>query len=286
MTAESGHVVADVQERAALGVAEDAARARRGGAKAPCVEGHRGRRTRAEARRDAAAAARARTSSEPSATCARPVWRAVQERLPARRGQHACDGSISGLVHSSAAASLVELILTRLKQEDLVVDGREPELPLRNWPPALPEWSTKSVRDAFFASPKFPRLAEGRRGQGHDLPWSRCRSVRRRARQPDGQYEPFVYKRSLGSTDIEISEDVFLITREHAEEYVKARESGALMPATPACTCIRPGTRRRRRRRRQQDRRPSLRVAAQRRCPHPVPWRDSGGAANCRLKSG
>lgn len=26
------------------------------------------------------------------------------------------------------------------------------------WPPALPEWSTKSVRDAFYASPKFPRL--------------------------------------------------------------------------------------------------------------------------------
>ncbi len=26
------------------------------------------------------------------------------------------------------------------------------------WPPAVPEWSTKGVRDAFFASPQFPRL--------------------------------------------------------------------------------------------------------------------------------
>jgi hypothetical protein len=45
-----------------------------------------------------------------------------------------------------------------------------------------------------------------------------------------GQYEPFVYKRSLAGNDVEISEDVFLISREHAEEYLKAGEAGV----TPA----------------------------------------------------
>ncbi len=33
-----------------------------------------------------------------------------------------------------------------------------PDFLVRHWPPALEEWSTKAVRDAFFASPKFPRL--------------------------------------------------------------------------------------------------------------------------------
>ena len=59
-----------------------------------------------------------------------------------------------GLVHSSAAESLVGLILERLEQEDLVVDGVSPNFLVRNWPPALPEWSTKAVRDAFFAPPE------------------------------------------------------------------------------------------------------------------------------------
>ena len=63
-----------------------------------------------------------------------------------------------GLVHSSAANSLTELIVSRLKQEDVVVDGVAPTRLTRYWPPALPEWSTKAVRDAFYASPKFPRL--------------------------------------------------------------------------------------------------------------------------------
>src|SRR6185436_19138002 len=63
-----------------------------------------------------------------------------------------------GLVHSSAANSIVELILSRLKQEDIVVDGVSPNFLTRYWPPALPEWNTRAVRDAFYASPKFPRL--------------------------------------------------------------------------------------------------------------------------------
>jgi hypothetical protein len=48
-----------------------------------------------------------------------------------------------GLVHSSAANSLTELILSRLKQEDIVVDGVAPTRLTRYWPPALPEWSTR-----------------------------------------------------------------------------------------------------------------------------------------------
>ena len=63
-----------------------------------------------------------------------------------------------GLVHSSAAKSIVELVLNRLRQDGDIEDAVSPNFLARNWPPAFKEWSTKAVRDAFFASPQFPRL--------------------------------------------------------------------------------------------------------------------------------
>jgi len=65
-----------------------------------------------------------------------------------------------GLLHSSAAESLVALIVARLKQEGLLEETISPDFLVRNWPPALPEWSTKAVRDTFYASPQFPRLLD------------------------------------------------------------------------------------------------------------------------------
>jgi len=63
-----------------------------------------------------------------------------------------------GLLHSSAAESLVGFIVARLKQEGLLEESISPDFLVRNWPPALTEWTTKAVRDVFFASPRFPRL--------------------------------------------------------------------------------------------------------------------------------
>ncbi|MCR4433941.1 MAG: DUF499 domain-containing protein [Caldiserica bacterium] len=65
-----------------------------------------------------------------------------------------------GLLNSSAADSLVGYIVARLKQEGLLEESISPEFLVRNWPPALPEWSTKEIRNMFFASPKFPRLLD------------------------------------------------------------------------------------------------------------------------------
>jgi hypothetical protein len=124
----------------------------------------------------------------------------------------------------------VELILRRLKEEDLVSEGVSPNFLTRYWPPALAEWSTKSVRDAFFASPKFPRLIKAdsvRDTISRGLDAGLFAYVGKSA---GGQYEPFIYKRSLAGTDVEISEDVFLISRERAEEYLQVREAGV----TPA----------------------------------------------------
>jgi hypothetical protein len=76
-----------------------------------------------------------------------------------------------GLVHSSAAPSIAQLILERLGQAGDVEDkGVSPNFLTRNWPPAFKEWSTKSVRDAFHAP---YRSADRRLGIGafvQDIP--------------------------------------------------------------------------------------------------------------------
>lgn len=139
-----------------------------------------------------------------------------------------------GLIHSSAANSLVALILDRLQLEDLVVDGVSPNFLVRNWPPALPEWSTKAARDAFYASPKFPRLLNPDR-----VKQTICRGVEDGmlayvVKEPSGGYDPFVFRESVQEADLEVTHDVFLITKDGAEAYMAQLESGS--DTTPSTT--------------------------------------------------
>ncbi|MCD6099133.1 MAG: ATP-binding protein [Candidatus Marinimicrobia bacterium] len=122
-----------------------------------------------------------------------------------------------GLVHSSAADSLVSLILSRLKQEGDIEETISPNFLVRNWPPAFTEWSTKSVRDAFFASPQFPRLINP-----ETIKQTIADGVVRglfgyAGKTPTGQYKPFYFATSINAFDIEISEYVFLIPKEAAQ---------------------------------------------------------------------
>lgn len=122
-----------------------------------------------------------------------------------------------GLVHSSAADSLVSLISNRLKQEGDIEESISPNFLVRNWPAAFTEWSTKSVRDVFFASPQFPRLFNPETikqtiadGVTHGLFGYAGKTL-------TGQYAPFNFATSINAFDIEISEDVFLIPKEVAQ---------------------------------------------------------------------
>ncbi len=149
------------------------------------------------------------------------------------------DGEIThedlGLLHSSAAPTLTELITSRLRQKDVITETVTANFLTRYWPPALPEWSTKSVRDAFYASPKFPRLLnpdaiKNAISKGLDA------GVIAYVGKTEGGYEPFVYKKSMLPSDIEIGDDVFIITKEAAEKYVAAQAQpapAALQPVTP-----------------------------------------------------
>jgi uncharacterized protein DUF499 len=124
-----------------------------------------------------------------------------------------------GLVHSSAADTMVTLILNRLRQDGDVEKDISPNFLTRNWPPAFTEWRTKSVREMFFASPQFPRLLNGdviketiARGVGNGI-------LGYVGKAPSGGYEPFYYGTTLSANDVEINEDMFIITKETAERY-------------------------------------------------------------------
>lgn len=136
-----------------------------------------------------------------------------------------------GLIHSSAAATIIDLILGRLRDADIVSDGVSPNFLIRNWPPALPEWSTKAVRDMFYASPKYPRLLKPDTVKDTISRGLDGKLLAYVGKSAAGGYDPFVYHRSLPAADLEIADDVFIITRERAEEYL-AQRAAATAPAT------------------------------------------------------
>lgn len=145
-----------------------------------------------------------------------------------------------GLVHSSAAPSLTDLIVERLRQEGDLVSDVSPNFLARNWPPAFKEWSTKSVRDTFFASPQFPRLLNP-----ETLKDTIARGVENGmlgyvGNKPDGTYAPFHWKSSLSILDVEIADDTYIIQGETASVYIASQTTSSPVPdpaslATPPC---------------------------------------------------
>jgi len=124
-----------------------------------------------------------------------------------------------GLVHSSQADSMVSLILNRLRQDGDLTDIVSPRFLIRNWPPAFTEWSTRSVKDAFFASPQFPRVLNPEvikdtiaRGVSEKL-------LAYVGKAPDGSYDPFCYEMTLLPGEVKIAEDMFIITAKEAEKH-------------------------------------------------------------------
>lgn len=131
-----------------------------------------------------------------------------------------------GLVHSSAADSMTAYILSRLTQDGDVASSINSSYLTRHWSPVYKEWSTKSIRDAFFASPQFPRLLSGDAiketiasgvSSGHFAYVAKV----------DGGYDPFIFNESITREQIEIAEDVFILKKEDAEIY---KERGHVEP--------------------------------------------------------
>lgn len=125
-----------------------------------------------------------------------------------------------GQMHSSSAESLPWMVLDHLLKTDEVVKAVSPNTLTRKWP-GFVEWSTKAVRDAFYASPLFPRLLN---------PASVKETIARGVtegllayvgKKGGGRYEPFIFKKPLSATDVEISDDVFIVTADEAVKHVE-----------------------------------------------------------------
>ncbi len=145
-----------------------------------------------------------------------------------------------GLVTSSAAETLCRLVINHLRQIDEIVKDISPRTLIKNWPPAFAEWSTKAIRDAFYASPLFQRLLNPDAikdtivrgvGEGHFAYVGKF---------PKGGYSPFYFKKAISVESVEISDDVYLIKAEEAEKHVKPPELTRIL-INPSHAHIQPG---------------------------------------------
>jgi hypothetical protein len=149
------------------------------------------------------------------------------------------DGSLAeedlGVVHSSAAPSMQAFIQARLRQKDELTEALAPNRVVQNWPAVVggtkPEWSTKALRDAVYASPAFTRLLDSAA-----LKETVSKGVQQGlfgyAARGESGYVRVVFKDALSPDEVEYSDDVELMLPERAQALVSA-EPSAEKPVAP-----------------------------------------------------
>jgi len=145
-----------------------------------------------------------------------------------------------GLVTSSSSPSIVDGAINRLIADSDVEKGISPQFLVRNWPPAMQEWSTKNIRDAFFASPLFPRLLSPdeviKETVAKGIIGGQFAYVEKIG---GGHYEPFRFEdASFSALDVEINDKVYLLksadARAYREKITATATTGAGTTLTPA----------------------------------------------------
>lgn len=140
-----------------------------------------------------------------------------------------------GLVHSSAAGMQISNILNRLSTDgDVEMKGVSPNFLARNWSLAFREWPTKSLRDAFFSSPTYPRVPNAEFIKGTIARGVESGMLAYVGKTATGKYLPFAFNQSIGPYDIEFADDMFVITAETAAAYLEQEKRGASTPSTGA----------------------------------------------------
>ncbi|MBU9576477.1 ATP-binding protein [Burkholderia multivorans] len=170
------------------------------------------------------------------------VWRAYKNVLLLGKdnGLRLLD---MGLVHSSAADTLVQFLLNHLKQADEIQSGISPNFLVRNWSPAFKEWSTRAIRDAFYASPLFPRLLNPDALKETIVRGVQGGLIAYVGKGLNDKYQPFHFERTVSVEDIEISDETFLVTQETARAYRDALEKSITDPTTPGVLPVPPSPR-------------------------------------------
>lgn len=100
---------------------------------------------------------------------------------------------------------------------------------MRNWSPAFKEWSTRAIRDAFYASPVFPRLLNGGAIKQTVVRGVQDGLLAYVGKGPDRRYVPFLFERSVDPSEVEISDETYIVTRETALAYREAQAKPAIV---------------------------------------------------------
>jgi len=151
-----------------------------------------------------------------------------------------------GLIHSSAADTLTKFIINKLRQDGVIEEAISRSYLVRNWPPAIEEWSIRGIKETIFASPLFPKLL---------VIDSLKNTIVQGVANGDfayvgkigDNYEPFKFKCSISTTDVEISNDFYIIKKEKAIKYIedqgqpKSKETVVQPPSTTTQPKPKPG---------------------------------------------
>ncbi len=216
-------VRADVQERPALRGRRERRSPTRRGPQAARLGRYPGRRRDGQAarRRSAAAARTGRQESGP-----RPQGGGLAGvQVPFTPGTDNTLQEIDlGLVNSSAAGSLAELYVNRLRERDEITDSVGPNKLIKAWPPANKEWTTKAVRDAFFSSPTLPRLLKPDAIKRTIADGVNQKLIAYAGKTASGQYDPFIFEPDTGvdENDIEISDEMVILRAKDADDPQRA----------------------------------------------------------------
>ena len=149
------------------------------------------------------------------------VWKAYRHVL-----YHAKDGTLGyvgvGTI-VSGKGSLQAHLMDRLVTEDLVTKAVSPTRLVTCWPPAFVEWSTKDLRDAFYASPLLPRVTSVEVIKQAIASGVAAGQLGLAGSKVNGSYAWLRFGEALESMDVEVSETVYVIR----EDTAKAALSGS-----------------------------------------------------------
>jgi hypothetical protein len=145
-----------------------------------------------------------------------------------------------GQITSSSAGSIVELILRELQRCEEITDGISPAKLIKYWPPALVEWSTKAVRDAFYSSPQLSRLLNPDSIKRTISDGVTQGQLGYASKDASGRLKLEKFKESLSDVDVEISDEVFVLKADEAQKLLEPPRLASLT-IRPEHVVLKPG---------------------------------------------
>jgi hypothetical protein len=147
------------------------------------------------------------------------IWRAYRHVFFLNKTNSIKDNDL-GQINSSMAPTLPDLIVNTLRKDDEITDKVGSSRLIRFWPPAITEWSTKAVRDAFFASPALPRLIDpdSIKQTIADAVTSKLIGY---ARREGSRTVLERFGEALSEHEVEISDDIVILKAEDAQKLLE-----------------------------------------------------------------